>query len=70
MYHEDKLTAIEKRKRERAETKRRLRSDNKKANLNVKHVDLAHMCKKLPNNLNPLARNLQRDSRNEIKAKE
>lgn len=61
-YYEDKLTAIEKRKRERAEARRRLRGENTKANLNSKHDDLAHVCKKLPKSLNPLARNSQEET--------
>ena len=61
-YYEDKLTAIEKRKRERAEARRRLRGENTKANLESKHDNAAHVCKKLPKSLNPLARNLQEET--------
>jgi len=61
-YYEDKLTAIEKRKRERAEARRRLRGENTKAGLESKHDNAAHVCKKLPKSLNPLARNAQEET--------
>ena len=60
-YYEDKLTVIEKRKRERAEARRRLRGENTKAGLETKHDNAAHVCKKLPKSLNPLARNAQEE---------
>jgi hypothetical protein len=44
-YYEDKLSAIAKRKRERAESRARLRGETKPV-LEAKHDDLAHTCKK------------------------
>ena len=61
-YYEDKLTAIERRKRERAEARRRLRGENTKIDLGPKPGDQAHVCKKLPKSLNPLARNLAEET--------
>ena len=54
-YYEDKLSAIEKRKRERAESRARLRGETK-AVLEDKHSDLVHVCKKPPKNLKLMAR--------------
>ena len=45
-YYEDKLSQIEKKKRERSEARKRLRGENTKNNLDSKHEDLTHICKK------------------------
>ena len=53
-YYEDRLTAIDKKKRERAEARRRLRGENTKIDLEEKQ---GHICRKARKGLNPYAKN-------------
>jgi hypothetical protein len=53
-YYEDRLTAIDKKKRERAEARRRLRGEDKHIDMDEKH---GHICKKGRMGLNPYAKN-------------
>jgi response regulator of citrate/malate metabolism len=52
-YYEEKLSAVEKRKRERAEARRRIRGEDPKVN-SGKHKDQEKESKNLPKGLNPL----------------
>ena len=46
-YHEDKMSIIDKRKRDRAEARRRLRGDNK-GSYEPRLDEVHHICKKQP----------------------
>ena len=61
-YHEDKMSIIDKRKRDRADARRRLRGDNKGSTAEPRLDEAHHICKKLPKSLNPLARNMAEET--------
>ena len=57
-YYEDKLSLIDKKRRDRAEARARLIADNKAKGLKELVPDAnGHICKVKPKNFNPLARN-------------
>ena len=61
-YYEDKLSLIDKKRRDRAEARARLIADNKAKGIEVVPDANGHICKVKPKNFNPLARNLAEET--------